>query len=154
LKFIKAKNEKNRFGFSQGAITRWGTTHKQLWKLSECKAAIFAVLADPNAQDYVSDELREIIYTMEFWNEINFLIELLEPIVRSIVMLEGNDSICNVFKIWSELEEIYHPDNSNFRLSEHLRLFISDKLNRKFDLINHNIYLFIRSEPTRETDRS
>jgi len=109
-------------------------------KIFISKSAILAVLADPEAETYICEELRSICYNTSFWSNLHILIDLLDPIVQAIVVLEGNGSICNVFKIWLDLEKIYDPENNNSSFSEHLRLFITNKLNKRWDLIKHNIH--------------
>jgi len=65
---------------------------------------------------------------------------VVEQLKKNDIEVTGFVSICNVFRIWSELEVLYDSELKESQFSIYNRLLVSNSLNRRWDLISHNIH--------------
>jgi len=55
-------------------------------------------------------ELREICHNKDFWTNITSIMDMINPLVETVFLLEGNDSIYNVFELDNH-GDIIDPNN-------------------------------------------
>jgi len=88
-------------------ITRWGSHLKQYKKILTLQPQIVSVVTNPDASAYVSEELREVIFSWSFWESLRLLVEVLTPLCKAVAAVEADSNVSNVMKIWLQLESIF-----------------------------------------------
>jgi hypothetical protein len=88
-------------GVPQAGITRWGSHLRQYQKLLASKKEISKVVNDPEAENYVSETLREYSLDRSFWSDLEELVDAIKDIVERITELESDGVISDVFKVLS-----------------------------------------------------
>jgi hypothetical protein len=88
-------------GVPQAGITRWGSHLCQYQKLLASKEEISKVVNDPEAENYVSETLREYSLDCSFWSDLKELVNAIKDIVERITELESDGVISDVFKVLS-----------------------------------------------------
>jgi len=123
-----------------GGLTRWGSNLNQYDNQQLHRLAMINVVCDPDAADHVTEELYDIVMSREYWNNLQSLQDTIRTLKNAVTSTEADWSIGNVYRTWTLLEEFYHPENGNRLVSDQMRIYITDKLNKRWDLISHDIH--------------
>jgi len=138
--FLSIQKKYDRLGIPIGNLTRWGSNFASINTLLGLKPEILKVCGLKEAEDYVSQELKDICFNQSFWKQLSDLKELIEPIARRITLLEGDNYISNVLKIWLDLEKEYDVESPQRIYKKRHCNFITERLNERWNLISHNIH--------------
>jgi len=122
-----------------GVVTRWGSHMKTLQRLSDRRPNIMCVLNNPLAIPYIPDGLNGVDWP-GFWNSISECLIILKKLTEALVSFQADDTISNVFKVWSDLEEFYSTVTASGETKTLISEVILPALDKRWDLIKSNIH--------------
>ncbi|CAG8794491.1 20811_t:CDS:2, partial [Dentiscutata erythropus] len=92
LKCIQQENYSKEISLVLPAITRWGTHFECLQSIKKSKIALEQALMDIRIRENINSDLRNYILSDEFWENLDLLSAILEPIVVTLKQLESDNS--------------------------------------------------------------
>jgi len=97
------------------------------------------ILTLPDAQRFLTAELKSILTSAEFWTSLEALIQIVLPLATSVHKLEENSSISNVYATWIDLERTYDPTVPSI-IPVPVRTWLRGRLNERWRLIFDPIF--------------
>jgi hypothetical protein len=92
LKRIQAENYNQEIALVLPILTRWGTHLDCFKSLQKSKIALEQTLMDPEIRKKMNSSARNYILSEEFWEKLDVIIKILEPIVIVLKLFESDTS--------------------------------------------------------------
>ena len=91
------------------ALTRWGTHLACLQSLQKSKTALEQALMDTNIRQNMDLNLRNHILSDNFWEDLNVIIKIMEPMVIALKSFESDTSILST--VYSQFNNLIEQIN-------------------------------------------
>jgi len=139
--FLKQEldTEDGRISNNMPVITRWGSHLKMYCTLAAHKEAMLSIMENSDAAQFISEDLRHIVCSSEFWCSLDALTHIIKPIADATVELEKDKSIANVYKQWISLENVFNPTQETI-IPVAIKYFVREKLSSRWKLIEDDIH--------------
>jgi len=96
--------------------------------------------AMPDADNYLDKISKEVILNRDFWNSLQLLCDILQPISHRLTLSESDGSICKIVKLWIELEKIFDPSSVSGLFPKDICEFIVKRLDTRWTLFAEGIH--------------
>lgn len=91
-------------GLHLPGATRWGSILQCLQSVKSNKKAILKLLISDEGIQHIPVEIRNQIVLTTFWEKLDVIIDIMSPVVKYIIRLEGND--LNIHQVYLALYDI------------------------------------------------
>jgi len=115
LKRIQKENYNKEIALVLPALTRWGTHLACFQSLQKSKTALEQTLMDEKIRKDMDSTLRIYILSDNFWENLNIITKIMEPIVSALKSFESDTSILStVYSFYKKIMNLINQINCDF----------------------------------------
>lgn len=115
LKRIQKENYTKEIALVLPALTRWGTHLACFQSLQKSKTALEQTLMDVKIRQNMNSDLRIQVLSDNFWEDLNIVTKIMEPMVSALKLFESDTSILStVYSYYKKVMDQINQIDCNF----------------------------------------
>ena len=140
LKRIQKENYSKEIALVLPALTRWGTHLACFQSLQNSKTALEQALMDVKIRQNMDLTLRAHILSDDFWEDLNIITKIMEPMVSALKLFESDTSILStVYSYFKKVMDQINQIDCNF--SDKLQELITNRWEYTYHPIMMTAYM-------------